>query len=163
MKPVGPYSSQMFLACLGVAGEQSVTRRRKGRGCCAREVAGGDLEVVDSDSPHRVLTPPGACFAHVQPALQPSAVLIRTRPIESSPLRSACLSTHVQPPLQPSGVLTRSRPTAPRPPGACFAHVQPALQPSAVLIRTRPIESSPLRGACFAHVQPPFQPSGVLR
>ena len=49
----------MFLACLGVASEQSETRRRKGRGGGAREAAGGDLEAVDSDSPHRVLTPPG--------------------------------------------------------------------------------------------------------
>ena len=87
----------MFLACLGVAGEQSETRRRKGRGCCAREVAGGDLEVVDSDSPHRVLTP--------------SERVLRTRP--------ACLtavgsldSNSPHRVLTPSGRVLRTRPAA---------------------------------------------------
>ena len=50
MKPVGPYSSQMFLPCLGVVSEQSVTRRRKGGGGVAREVAGGGCRCCRSRS-----------------------------------------------------------------------------------------------------------------
>ena len=96
MKPVGPYSSQMFLACLGVAGEQSETRSRKGRGGVAREVAGGDLEVVDSEPPH---------------GSSPSGRVLRTRP--------ACLtavgsldSDSPHRVLTPPGRVLRTRPTA---------------------------------------------------
>ena len=76
----------MFLACLGIASEQSETRRRKGGCGGAGEVAGGDLEVVDSEPPHgsspfgRV---PNVAPKHCRPTLFLSDFLVLILPVLS--------------------------------------------------------------------------------